>query len=121
MFFYEFSGSDIQCRRVRFPAGLRIFLFTASRPASGSTQPPIQWVPGALSLSVRLPGCEADYSPASNAKVKNTCSYTSTPQYVFMVWCSVKHRNHFTLRLTLCHRSPTISNGCNFAIEVYGL
>jgi hypothetical protein len=31
--------------------GLGIFLFTtASRPALGLTQPPIQWVPGALSM-----------------------------------------------------------------------
>jgi hypothetical protein len=30
--------------------GLGIFLFTtASRPALGLTQPPIQWIPGALS------------------------------------------------------------------------
>jgi hypothetical protein len=31
--------------------GLKIFLFTtASRPVLGPTQPPIQWIPGALSL-----------------------------------------------------------------------
>jgi hypothetical protein len=34
------------------------------------TQPPIQWVPGALSLRVKRPGCEADHSPPSSAKVK---------------------------------------------------
>jgi hypothetical protein len=28
--------------------------------------------------------------------VKNMWSYTSTPQYVFMVWCVIKHRNDFT-------------------------
>jgi hypothetical protein len=50
---------------------LAIFLFTtASRMALGPTQPPIQWVPGALSLGVKQPGHEADHSPPSSAKVK---------------------------------------------------
>jgi len=35
--------------------GLGIFLFTiAFRMALGPTQPPIQWVPGALSLGIKL-------------------------------------------------------------------
>jgi hypothetical protein len=38
--------------------------------ALGPTQPPIQWVPGALSLEVKWPGCEADHSPSSSAEVK---------------------------------------------------
>jgi hypothetical protein len=51
--------------------GLGIFLFTtASRTALGTTQPPIQWVPGSLSLGVRLPEREADHSPPSSAEVK---------------------------------------------------
>jgi hypothetical protein len=33
-------------------------------------QPPIQWVPGALSLGVKRPECEADPSPPSSAEVK---------------------------------------------------
>jgi hypothetical protein len=42
--------------------GQGIFLFTtASRTALGPTQPPIQWVSGALSLGVKRPGCEADH------------------------------------------------------------
>jgi hypothetical protein len=60
------------------------------RTALGFTQPPIQCVPGALSLGVKRPGREADHSPPSSAKVKNAWSYTSTPQYDFMAWCSVK-------------------------------
>jgi len=32
-----------------------------SRTALGSTQPPIQWVPGALSLGVKRSGREADH------------------------------------------------------------
>jgi hypothetical protein len=60
--------------------GLRIFLFTtASRPALGATKPPIQWVAGDLSLGVKRPRREADYSPPSNAEVKSAWNYTSTP------------------------------------------
>jgi hypothetical protein len=51
--------------------GLEIFLFTTeSRTAPGPIQPPIQWVPGALSLGVKQLGHEADNSPPSSAKVK---------------------------------------------------
>jgi hypothetical protein len=50
---------------------LEIFLFTtASRTDLGPTQPPIQWVPGTLSLEVKRPGREADHSPPSSAEVK---------------------------------------------------
>jgi hypothetical protein len=56
---------------------------------------PIQWVPRTLSLGVKRPGREADHSPPSSAEVKNAWSYTSTPQYVFMAWCLVKHRDAF--------------------------
>jgi hypothetical protein len=84
---------------------LGIFLFTtASRPALGPTQHTIQWVPGAFSLGVKRPGCEADHSLSSNAEVKNAWSYTSTPQYVFCTWCLVKHRDNFTFTL-LVHPS----------------
>jgi hypothetical protein len=46
-----------------------LLLTTASRTALGPTQPPIQWVLGALSL-VKRPGREADHSLASSAEVK---------------------------------------------------
>jgi hypothetical protein len=42
----------------------------ASRAALGLTQPPIQWVTGAVSLGVKLPRREADHSPSSSAGVK---------------------------------------------------
>jgi hypothetical protein len=65
-------------------------LTTASRTALGPTQPPIQWVPGALSLGLRRPGREADHSPPSSADGYLEWSYTSTPQYASMAWYSVK-------------------------------
>jgi hypothetical protein len=70
---------------------LGIFLLTtASRQALGPIQPPIQWIPGALSLGVKRPGLEAVHSPQSSAEVKNAWRHNSTPQYTFMSWWSVK-------------------------------
>jgi hypothetical protein len=74
-------GLDDRGSSVRFPVGAGNFLFiTVSRAALGPTQPPIQWVPGALSLGVKRPGREADHSPPSSAEVKKVWSYTSTAQ-----------------------------------------
>jgi hypothetical protein len=51
--------------------GLGIFHFdTVSRPALGPKQPPIQWVPGALSLGVKRLGRKADHSSPSSAEAK---------------------------------------------------
>jgi hypothetical protein len=58
-------------------------LYFVDFSALGPTQPPIQWVPGALFLGVKRPGRETDHSLPSGAEVKNEWSYTSTPQYVF--------------------------------------
>jgi hypothetical protein len=57
---------------------------TSSIPALGSTQPPIQWVPGALSPGVKWSGREADHSLPASAEVKKMWIYTSTPPYAFM-------------------------------------
>jgi hypothetical protein len=62
---------------------------------------PIRWVPGAISVGVKRSGREADHSRPSSAEVQNAWSHTSTPQYVFMVWCLVKQRDTFTLSLCL--------------------
>jgi hypothetical protein len=52
--------------------GLEIFLFTTVyRHALVPTKAPIHLVPGALSLGVKRPGREADYSPQSKADVKS--------------------------------------------------
>jgi hypothetical protein len=44
--------------------------FVGSFSSPPLNQPPIQWVPEALSLGVKQPGREADHSPPSSADVK---------------------------------------------------
>jgi hypothetical protein len=70
--------------------GYTLLFTTASRMALEPTQPPIQWVPGALSLGVKRLGREADYSPPSSAEVKEWVELYLHPHYAFMAWCSVK-------------------------------
>jgi hypothetical protein len=49
-----------------------IFLFaTASKPASGPTQPPVAWELGDISTEVKQPGRQAYHSPPSSAEIKN--------------------------------------------------
>jgi hypothetical protein len=68
------------------PDRIKNFIFTtSSRLALGPTQPPIQWVSGALSPGVKRLGREADQSPPITAKVKKMWTYTSTLPYAFMV------------------------------------
>jgi hypothetical protein len=66
------------------------FFVTASRPALGTTRPPIQWVPGALTLGVKQPERETDQSPPSNAEVKMRGAIPLLPQYICMVQCLSK-------------------------------
>jgi hypothetical protein len=78
--------------------GLGIYLFTtASRRTLGHTQPPIQWVPGDLSLGVKRPGREADHSPPSSAKVKECVELYLHSLYT-PSWrgAQLKHRDNFT-------------------------
>jgi hypothetical protein len=70
---------------IRVPVEARLFLLPALfRPALGSTQPSIQWVPRVLSLGVKLPGRGADHSPPTSVEVKKMWIYTSTLTYAFM-------------------------------------
>jgi hypothetical protein len=80
-------GLDDRGSRVRFPAGAGSF--SLHRVQNGSEAHPGSYpmVPGTLYMEVKRPGREDDHSPPSSAEVKNTWSYTSTPQYIFMVWC----------------------------------
>jgi hypothetical protein len=80
---------------------MEIFLDSMSRPALGPTQPPpIQWVPGALYLEVKRPGCEADHTPSSSAEVKECvelCLHSSNTSS----WRGdlLKRRDNFTFYL----------------------
>jgi hypothetical protein len=83
--------------------GLGILLFTTmSRTAQGPTQPPIQWLPGALSLRVKWPGHEADHSPPSSAKVKECVQlYIHSPNTLPWRGAQLKHRDNFTFTFYL--------------------
>jgi hypothetical protein len=75
--------------RVQFlaEAMVRFILFAiASRLAMEPSQPLDQLVPGALSYGVKWTWHKADHLPPPSVEVKNMWSYTSTPEYVFMVW-----------------------------------
>jgi hypothetical protein len=64
-------GLDDRGSRIQFSAGAGTFsLQYRVQNGSGPTQPPIQWVPGAVSVGVKRPGREADHSPPSSADVK---------------------------------------------------
>jgi hypothetical protein len=69
----DFFGilASINVSRVQFLAGAgNFFLHHSIQNGSGTTQPPIQWVQGALSLGIERPGREANHSPTSSAEVK---------------------------------------------------
>jgi hypothetical protein len=100
-------------RGFEFRQELGIFLFTTvSRPALSSTQPPIQLVPGSLSLRVKQPGHEAaDNSPPSSAEVKECMKPYLHSQYTFIAWCSVKKEAQIFRFMTSCSdvvRTPII-------------
>jgi hypothetical protein len=76
------TSRDSDWLRVGIPSPdeVKNFLFsTSSRPALGSTQPPTQCVPGALSPGVKRLGREADHPPPASTEVKKMWIYTSTP------------------------------------------
>jgi hypothetical protein len=56
----------------------------SSMPVQASTQPPIQWVTGALSLGVKRQGREVTHSHSTGAEVKTMRIYTFTPPYILM-------------------------------------
>jgi hypothetical protein len=89
---------SIRGSRVRFPGGGAGNLSLHHRVQNDSMAHLASCPMGTrgLSLGIKRPVRETDHSPPSSAEVKNAWSYTSTPQYVLMTWCLVKHRNNFT-------------------------
>jgi hypothetical protein len=83
-----------------------------------STQPPIQWVPEALSLGIKWPGHEADHSSPSSTEDKNAWSYISTPPICLhgvVLSLKKKHRNNFTF--TFITRPYRKSNNIHIYLE----
>jgi hypothetical protein len=65
------DGLDDRDFRVRFLARTENFsIHHRVQNGSGAHPPSYQWVPGALSLGSKRPGCEADHSPPSHTEVK---------------------------------------------------
>jgi hypothetical protein len=82
--------------RVRFSAGAGNFSLH-QRVQNGPTQPPVQWVPGALSLGVKRSGREAHHSPPSSAEVKEWVElYLHSPIAPSWRGAQLKHRDNFT-------------------------
>jgi hypothetical protein len=88
---------------VRLPAGAGDFSLNYC-VQTGSDAHPASYPmgTGVFSPGIKRPGHEADHSPPSSAEIKNEWSYSSAHPYVFMVWCSVEHRDKFTLPYHRC-------------------
>jgi hypothetical protein len=70
---------------IRTPAVDRDFFFSqASISVLKPTHCPVKWVSGAILPWVKRPGLKA--KAPTNAKVKNTWSYTSTTPYFMVLW-----------------------------------
>jgi hypothetical protein len=66
--------------RTSSPGRIKKFLFSkSSRPALGSTQPPIQLAPGVLSPGEKRPGREADHTPPARAESRKCGSIRPLP------------------------------------------
>jgi hypothetical protein len=91
-------GLDDRGSRVRFPAGLGISLYTtASGTALGPTQPPIQWVPGTLSLGVKRPGVKLTTHLHLVPRLKiSGAIHPLTLRLHGVVLSLKKHRDNFT-------------------------
>jgi hypothetical protein len=79
--------------------GLGIFLFiTASRTARLWGPPSLSnGYQGLFRWGVKRPGCETDTHLHLVPRSRMQDAITPLPQYVFMAWCLVKHRDNFSV------------------------
>jgi hypothetical protein len=68
-----------------------------SRPALGPTQPPIQWVPGALSQGVKRWRCETRLYLMPRSRMVELHLHST---YISKKWCINKHRDVFIFLLS---------------------
>jgi hypothetical protein len=68
-------------------------------------------------LGVKRPKHEADHSPPPNAEVKNAWSYSSIPQYAFIVWCLVKHSDNFNFTFSSLSSSNVLRKFFFFLVQ----
>ena len=92
-----------------------------SRPALGSTQPPIQWVPG-LSPGGKRPGGGVEHPPPSRAEVKERAKlYIYSPFWAFVAY----YRVNFTFTFTKMERhriySCLLHKYSGFKSQTFGL
>jgi len=93
-----------------------------SKKALGPTQPPIQWVPGVLSLGVKRSGLEADHSAPSCAEVKECVELDlHSPNTPSWRGAHLKHRDNFTFTFTFTYvpkhlNFATICNDTHFIL-----
>jgi hypothetical protein len=95
---------------------LGIFLFTsASGTVLGPTQPPIQLVPGSLSLGVKRSGREASHSSSSSAEVKECVELylhsPNTPSWRGAQLKSTGTTLPLALPFTACHQYQSATKG----------
>jgi hypothetical protein len=88
---------------VRLRAGVGEWLFSPPQRSDRLRSRPSFHSKGSrlVSAGVKRSARKSDHYHPSSAEVKNTWSYISTSQYVFMVLCLVKQKNICTLCFTI--------------------
>jgi len=96
----QLTGNLPACKNKGKKIIYRNFLLTTvPRPTLGPTQLPIQWVPGALFLGVKLPGVKltTHLHLVPTSRIRGAIPLLL--QYAFMVWCSLKAQGQLYLYL----------------------